>query len=199
MPTTPQRAFCGDPREGLRIAMEKQVWRDRRYGQPWADDELLVAWEACPKDFQRYGSRDPKVVEVAELLGRSPAAVSRIFGNFWWVYSGHSLGLPHASHSVERVVTEYGNDPTALAKQSFEARAGRVKRSVWPRVLVKSDEPAGAIPFWQIASLAADNKVDLRNVYVNPRGGSIIEDIFMFVTGNPGATLSSSGILVRPE
>lgn len=180
-------ALCG---VGLRI-------RGPQHGMPWSREELTVAWEACPKDFQRYGPRDPRVIEVAELLGRSPGAVSRIFGNLWWFYSRGTLGLAHGSRIADQVVAAYGNDLGHLAEVAFDLRAGLVRESPWPRLLIRSEAPEQSLAYGALAEAASEAGLDPQDVFVNIRRGSILEDIFVFVSANPGVSVDLVTRLLR--
>ena len=164
---------------------------------PWTREELTVAWEACPKDFQRYGPRDPRVIEVAELLGRSPGAVSRIFGNLWWSHSRRTLGLAHGSRIADEVVAAYGNDLARLTEDAFMYRIGLVRPSPWPRLLIRSETPEDSLSFGALAEAASEAGMDPQDVFVNIRRGSVFEDIFIFISNNPAVSLAIVATLLK--
>ena len=52
-------------------------------GQPWTREQLILAFELyCRIPFQRTKASDPRVKELAAILGRTPASVARKLGNF---------------------------------------------------------------------------------------------------------------------
>jgi putative restriction endonuclease len=57
--------------------------RGSRYGQSWNREELILAFDLhCRIPFQQTKAGNPKVQELAVLLGRTPASVVRKLGNF---------------------------------------------------------------------------------------------------------------------
>ena len=48
----------------------------------WSLDEYVVVADLYLRRGRSSGVRDPEVVELARLTGRSPAAISRRLGNF---------------------------------------------------------------------------------------------------------------------
>lgn len=65
----------------MRMAASKKT--ESRYGRPWNREELILAFDLyCRIPFQRTKASNPRVQELAALLGRTPAAVARKLGNF---------------------------------------------------------------------------------------------------------------------
>ena len=55
----------------------------QKYGEPWTREELILAFDLyCRIPFQKTKANNPDVIQLAELLGRSPASVARKLGNF---------------------------------------------------------------------------------------------------------------------
>ncbi len=53
-----------------------------RDGTPWLNDEYLIVGELWLRRGRAVGISDPEVKEIAALVGRSPASISRRVGNF---------------------------------------------------------------------------------------------------------------------
>ncbi|MGB7123397.1 MAG: hypothetical protein WBE40_00855 [Thermoplasmata archaeon] len=120
----------------------------------WSHDDLVVAWSACPKESQRYGPDKPVVREVANLLGRSPSAVSRIFGNLWAarakLQGARETGLSHFGAEIEAVVREYDGRGPDLLSDAERIRALRFPYALAPRL--EARVPAALVPW--LSSLA---------------------------------------------
>lgn len=53
-----------------------------RHGQKWSEEETILAYYLyCQIPFSKIGDRHPDIVELASLLGRTPAAVSLKLSN----------------------------------------------------------------------------------------------------------------------
>ena len=85
---------------------------DRKYGHKWSEEETILAfYYYCKIPFGKIHSRNPEIIRIAELLGRTPRAVSFKMGNL-----GHFdpdlqkrkvSGLKNASKLDEKVVQEF--------------------------------------------------------------------------------------------
>jgi hypothetical protein len=53
-----------------------------RDGLPWIHDEYLIVGDLWLRRGRAVGTGDPEVQEIAVLIGRSPASISRRVGNF---------------------------------------------------------------------------------------------------------------------
>ena len=51
-------------------------------GSPWSLDEYVVVADLYLRRKRSSNARDPEVLELAGLTGRSPASISRQLGNF---------------------------------------------------------------------------------------------------------------------
>lgn len=96
-------------------------------GRLWTRDELLLAFELyCRIPFQRTNSREPKVKELAALLGRTPGSVARKLGNLGAfdpaLAAKNITGLAHTG-KLDRVIwDEFHDDWGALVDQAHELR-----------------------------------------------------------------------------
>ncbi len=162
----------------------RPVDTDRR---PWSKDDLIVAWDACPKDSQRYNQRDPRVLDLAQLLGRSPSSIDRIFANFWWTWSGGTQGLENAGTFEQEVVNEYSGNLELLARHASRIRRTRVENCLWPRIMLVFPEGQQGVPLSRLAPSLQALPLAPRQLYVNFRKGSLIEDITIFFAANPQA------------
>lgn len=147
----------------------------------WSREEWIIAYDACPKDFQSYGPEDAFVRELADLLGRTPAAVSRAFGNLWAAQTGGRHGLVHRSHVAEEVVAEFRDDLPRLHAVAQELRLARIPSSLTPRIEMKSSTSESPLPEDTVHESA-------RIAGLDPR--------FYFVTSRPGSTVVDVGILL---
>ena len=83
-----------------------------KYGQKWSEDETILAfYYYCKIPFGKIHSRNPEIMRIAGLLGRTPGSVSFKMGNL-----GHFApelqkrqisGLKNASKLDEKVVLEF--------------------------------------------------------------------------------------------
>jgi len=104
----------------------------RRRG--WTREEWIVAFDACPKDRQRYGSASRDVLEVAYLINRTPAAVSRSFANIWAAMTGGREGLRNFAELCGEVVSEYGSNYAQLHRDALRIRHDFLERALAPRI-----------------------------------------------------------------
>ena len=67
----------------LYISFMKQNLTRSRYGTLWNREELILAFDLyCRIPFRRTNNRDPRIKELAGILGRTPSSVARKLGNF---------------------------------------------------------------------------------------------------------------------
>ncbi len=104
-------------------------------GQPWKRDELILAFELyCRIPFQRTKATDPRVKELAALLGRTPASAARKLGNFGafdpQLAARNISGLTHGSRLDKAVWDEFHADWNGLIVRAHDLRRERetVKR-----------------------------------------------------------------------
>jgi len=147
-------------------------------GEPWSEDEWTVAWDACPKDSQRYGPSDRNVREVALLLNRTPSAVSHSFGNLWSAWTHGRVGLGNYSHECEVVVNRYRNRMGRLHTDALRLRRDLTQSSLAPRIEIHEEgsgrgllDPSDA---WGISS---ETGVSRTAFVIYSRRGSIIDGL----------------------
>ncbi len=95
---------------------------------PWTVDELTVVWAVTPKETQNYNKDAPWVREVAELLVRSPSAVSRKMANLWSVWRP-GTGMPHVGKNDRIVVERYRDRPDDLIRDANRIRVRLMERT----------------------------------------------------------------------
>jgi hypothetical protein len=98
-----------------------------KYGQPWAHDELVLAFELyCRIPFKLTKANNPEVIDLARLLHRSPASVARKLGNFGAfdpeLRKQNISGLTHVGKLDQQVWEEFHRNWNALVLQAYELR-----------------------------------------------------------------------------
>jgi len=106
----------------------------------WSRVELIVAFNLyCKLTFGQLHSRNPRVVELAKLLGRTPGSVAMKLVNFASLDPTHQqrgiAGLKNTSKADQGIWDEFNADWTNLAAESEQAL----------RVLRQPGEPAGEV------------------------------------------------------
>lgn len=104
-----------------------------RYGEPWKRDELILAFDLyCRIPFQQTKASNPKVRELAVLIGRTPASVARKLGNFGAfdpeLQGKGIVGLVHASKLDKEIWDEFHRDWNGLV---FEAE--KLRKQLFPQ------------------------------------------------------------------
>lgn len=121
------------------------VNRTRRPGRPrgpgdlWTEEEITVLLASCPADTQNYRAGEPWVVELADLLGRTPAAISFHFGNIFALKQA-GRGLEHVGGLTARVFEKYRGREDALQKDAARLRRDYFRRVVSPRLEKRLDD-----------------------------------------------------------
>ena len=100
-----------------------------RYGQPWKRDELILAFDLyCRIPFQQTKASNPKVRELAVLMGRTPASVARKLGNFGAfdpeLQRKGITGLIHAGKLDKEVWDEFHQNWNDLVYEAAKLRGG---------------------------------------------------------------------------
>lgn len=93
-----------------------------RDGMPWLHDEYVIVGDLWQRRGRTVGIRDEEVREIAELLGRSPASVSRRVGNFAGT-DRPGTGLKPISGKPLEIWTRIRDHRAALEEAVSEARA----------------------------------------------------------------------------
>lgn len=114
-------------------------------GAPWTRQELVVAFDLyCRIPFQKTKASNPRVRDVASLLGRTPASVARKLGNFGAFdpqLSARGIsGLVHASRLDRQIWDEFHQDWNGLVYEAERIRQSLGKSLVAAPVPIR---PAG--------------------------------------------------------
>jgi hypothetical protein len=99
----------------------------------WTDDEIVLAIAACPREKQSYSPRHKNVIELADLIGRTPAAVSHHFANISHLIFGGSHGEPHVGARTRELFLEYKGRDGELQSRAAEIRRRLMGEDFTPR------------------------------------------------------------------
>lgn len=115
-------------RPGLPIPTERE-------GEKWDREELVIAFNLYNQiPFGAIHARNPKLVELAAVLGRSPGSLSFKLSNFARLDPSLQArgirGLQHGAKGDEEVWHEFAQRPDALVYESAQLLAARLGRSV---------------------------------------------------------------------
>jgi len=99
----------------------------KNYGSPWTRNELVLAFELyCCIPFKKTKANNPDVINLANLLGRSPASVARKLGNFGKfdpeLKKYGVVGLAHASKMDKQIWDEFNADWNGLVLEAEQLR-----------------------------------------------------------------------------
>src|SRR5437763_1724379 len=94
-----------------------------KYGTLWTrDEQILALYLYCQIPFKKTKTNNPEVIELANLLGRTPASVARKLGNFGafdpLLAAQGITGLAHGSKADEAIWNEFRNDWERLVSES---------------------------------------------------------------------------------
>lgn len=103
-----------------------------KYGQAWTREELILTFDLyCKIPFKQTKASNPRVQELAQILGRTPAAVARKLGNFGAFDPQLSKrgisGLVHASKLDKKIWNEFNDDWNGLVLEAHRLRRRRIK------------------------------------------------------------------------
>lgn len=123
----------------------------------WTKDETVLALALyCKIPFGKIHKGHPQVVELAKLLGRTPAAVSMKMGNFGRfdneLIKKGITGLAHGSVMDKVVWDEYHLDMQALSET--------VKQIPYMQELINEDDPAMPLPEGKTRSTNVKSRVN---------------------------------------
>ena len=93
------------------------------YGEKWTRDETILAFDLyCRMPFAKISSKNKDIIELANLLGRTPGSVGLKMANLaHWdpeLSARKITGLAHGSKLDKDVVDEFINDWEELAYQA---------------------------------------------------------------------------------
>lgn len=100
----------------------------------WSHEELLVAFNIyCQTPFGKLHSRNPEIVRVAAVLGRTPSSLAMKLVNFASldpsITSTGRTGLGNASRADKAIWDEFNGDWESLAVESGIHLNNLIKRS----------------------------------------------------------------------
>lgn len=119
---------CQSGRAGLEIPIERD-------GENWSREEHIVAFNLYNQiPFGSIHMRNPKVIELAALLGRKVGSVSYKLANFARLDPALQArgirGMPRGAKGEEAVWNEFTDKPELLAFESERLLASRLGRSI---------------------------------------------------------------------
>lgn len=158
----------------------------------WSREEWIVAFDACPKDRQRYSATSRDVLEVAYLINRTPAAVSRSFANLWAAMTSGREGLINYAELCGQVVAEYRRDFAQLHRDALSLRTRFLSESLAPRLEARAVEggPLFASDLRQLSSqIARETGIPRRLFVLYRRQGSLLEGVVLVLFGALAAPL----------
>lgn len=143
----------------------------------WNREELIVAFNLyCKIPFGKITSRNPEIINLAKIIGRTPSAVALKLVNFARLdpelQQRKIAGMSHGSKSEEQIWTEFHNNWNELAFESeillaqFKGEAIENSAKINPEILPKEGKEREVIiktrvnqNFFRSAILASyDNK-----------------------------------------
>ncbi len=103
-------------------------------GRKWSREELLIAFNYyCYTAFGRLHRKNPEIIELAQVLDRSPDAVAMKLCNFASFDPTHKnrnvKGLGHSSLGDKRIWDEFNQNWEQLAFESEKAVEGMTGKS----------------------------------------------------------------------
>ena len=106
-----------------------------RENQPWNREEHILAFNLyCKIPFGTIHMRNPRIIELAELLGRSVGSVSYKLANFARLDPALQArgirGMSRGAKGEEEVWREFSTNPEALAFESERLLADRLGKRV---------------------------------------------------------------------
>ena len=119
---------CQNGRPGLDIPTERD-------GESWTREEHIIAFHLYNQiEFGKIHIRNPKVVELAALLGRRVGSASRKLANFARLdpalQARDIQGLPHGAKGEEEIWREFQDRPEGLVFESTRLLAERLGSAV---------------------------------------------------------------------
>ena len=111
----------------------------------WSREQHILAFNLYSQiPFGTIHERNPKIWELASLIGRSVGAVSRKLANFSrldpFLQQRGIKGLTHGAKGEEGVWNEFALDPEALAFESQRLLAEREGKSVEEIAQIETDD-----------------------------------------------------------
>jgi len=118
-----------------------------KYGQAWTREELILAFDLyCRIPFKQTKASNRSVQELAQILGRTPAAVARKLGNFGAfdpeLRKRGISGLVHASKLDKQIWNEFDEDWNGLVLEAHRLRRKRIRDIPEAVQLVRPEGPS---------------------------------------------------------
>jgi len=116
-----------------------------RYGEDWTHDELILAFALYSEiPFGKIHMGNPKVLELARLLGRTPGSVSMKLSNFARLdpalQARGIVGLRRGAKGEKEIWDEFRERPEALAFESQQLLAARLGKKVEDVAQIRTDD-----------------------------------------------------------
>ncbi len=116
-----------------------------RYGENWSRNELILAFSLYSEiPFGKIHMGNPKVLELAKLLGRTPGSVSMKLSNFARLdpvlQARGIVGLQRGAKGEKEVWDEFRERPEALAFESQILLAARLGKRVEDVAQIRTDD-----------------------------------------------------------
>lgn len=117
----------------------------KKYGEKWQRDETILAFDLyCRIPFRHTKRTNSSVMELAELIGRTPSSVARKLGNFGsfdpkLAEQGIS-GLTNSSKLDREIWDAFQNDWDSLVREAMKIR-DRFARHSSPMISAKLPYP----------------------------------------------------------
>ncbi len=101
----------------------------------WSRDELVLAFRLyCEIPFGQYHRKNPRVIELAEIIGRTPSAAALKLGNFARLDPTHKRrGVSGATHGSKKdiiVWNEFHNNWEKLTYESEVIKANLINHQM---------------------------------------------------------------------
>ena len=101
--------------------------KPEKYGDPWAREELILAFDLyCRIPFKKTKANNPDVIELANILKRSPASIARKLGNFGSLdpelRRQKVSGLLHSSKLDRKIWDEFHDDWNQLVTEAKQLK-----------------------------------------------------------------------------
>jgi predicted restriction endonuclease len=104
----------------------------------WQEDELLLTLHLyCRTPFGKLHQTNPDIIQLANIVGRTPSAVAMKACNFASLDPALSQkGLQGASKADRALWNAFVNDSTAIAERAEELYEARVEHSISPTISI---------------------------------------------------------------
>lgn len=103
--------------------------------RPWTREELILAFNLYLKiEFGKTNKTHPKIIELANIMGRTPSAIGMRLGNFASVDPYHQQrgvgGLPNGIRQVQPIWDEFFNNKEELVFLSEQILAAKQHQTI---------------------------------------------------------------------